>query len=203
MEQLFEHHPLAGRFNRLTPEQVVDAVLDRQSGVSVGVPFGLAHEVMLSRRDPGAAGVADHDHRVDAVAGHQLGHLGQGDQEQAATRGHPGGVRSRAAVLTASVCLWPSVHPRIQLSQAAQVAQHDLGRVDLQQEMVAGHRRVFLGHGDVAITIVTEALGAVSCLWAENTPASLNYLSQRVGDSNVRSGFPSFRHCGPVPVQKR
>ena len=59
-----------------------------------------------------------------------------------------------------------------------------------------------LGHGDVAITIVAEAVGAVRFVWAENSPASLNYLSRPVVDSNVLSRFPGFRLHSGCPRSK-
>jgi hypothetical protein len=60
-----------------------------------------------------------------------------------------------------------------------------------------------LAYGDVAITIVAEAVGAVRFLFVENSPARPNYLSWPAVDSNVLSGFPGFLRFAPVPVQKR
>jgi hypothetical protein len=58
-------------------------------------------------------------------------------------------------------------------------------------------------NGDVAITIVTEAVGAVRFLFAENSSASLDYPSRPVVDSNVLSRFPGFCLHRAVPVLKR
>jgi hypothetical protein len=59
------------------------------------------------------------------------------------------------------------------------------------------------GHGDVAITIVTEAVGAVRFVWAKNRLASLIYLSRSAVDLNALSRFLGFRLIGLVPVHKR
>jgi hypothetical protein len=59
------------------------------------------------------------------------------------------------------------------------------------------------GNGDVAISIVAEAVGAVIVVWAKNRRARLNYRSQSAVDSNVLSRFLGFRLIGRVPVHKR
>jgi hypothetical protein len=59
------------------------------------------------------------------------------------------------------------------------------------------------GNGDVVITIVAEALGAVILLFRKNNPAGPNYLSWAAARPNVLSVFPGFLHFEPIPVQKR
>jgi hypothetical protein len=59
------------------------------------------------------------------------------------------------------------------------------------------------GNGDVVITIVAEALGAVVLLATKNSLSGPNYLSWAAARPNVLSVFPGFLHFEPVPVQKR
>jgi hypothetical protein len=58
-------------------------------------------------------------------------------------------------------------------------------------------------NGDVVITIVAEAVGAVILLFRKNSPAGPNYLSWAVARPNVLSVFPGFLPFEPVPIQKR